>query len=290
MKLIHLTDPHFVAPGLSLYGLDPRARLDAAVADINRHHGDASLAVITGDLAHWGEPAAYQNLRDCLARLDVPVTALIGNHDDRLAFREVFPKAPADRQGFVQGSLATRQGRLLFLDTNQPGTHAGWYCERRLAWLERRLAESRDRLFLFMHHPPFAVGMASLDRIGLVQREAFRAVVEPHAGRIRHLFYGHVHRPISGSWLGIPATTIRGTNHQVWLELSNGETADDGRRLTFSYEEPAYAVALIDDDSVLVHAHDYLYRGGVYASAAQATPEEERAYALGFEPGSAAAE
>jgi len=35
MKLIHITDTHLVGPGLRLYGLDPSARLNAAIADIN---------------------------------------------------------------------------------------------------------------------------------------------------------------------------------------------------------------------------------------------------------------
>lgn len=47
MKLIHLTDTHFVRPGLRLFGLDPQARLDAAVDDINTHHANADLVVIT---------------------------------------------------------------------------------------------------------------------------------------------------------------------------------------------------------------------------------------------------
>ena len=39
MKLIQVSDLHFVPPGTLLLGLDPRARLAAAIADINRHHG-----------------------------------------------------------------------------------------------------------------------------------------------------------------------------------------------------------------------------------------------------------
>ncbi len=62
MKLIHITDTHLVAPGMKLYGLDPRARLDAAIADINRHHADAELVVVTGDLTNWGEVEAYSRL------------------------------------------------------------------------------------------------------------------------------------------------------------------------------------------------------------------------------------
>ncbi len=58
MKLIHITDTHFVARGLKLYGLDPHARLAAAVADVNALHRDAELAIVTGDVTHWGEPVA----------------------------------------------------------------------------------------------------------------------------------------------------------------------------------------------------------------------------------------
>ncbi len=277
MKLIHLTDTHFVAPGLTLYGLDPRRRLAAAIDDINRNHRDAALAVITGDLTHWGEPAAYASLKDCLASLSLPVVPLVGNHDDRQAFRQAFPEAPRDAEGFVQGRRDTEAGTLLFLDTLQPGTHAGWYCEARLAWLAEQLAAAEAPLFLFMHHPPFDVGIAALDRIGLRQAAAFKDVVARHAAKIRHLFYGHLHRPISGSWLGIPTSTLRGTNHQVWLDLRQ-----DSADTLFSHEEPAYAVVLVDDERVVVHSHDYLYDRGIYASTIDESPEAERAYALGF--------
>jgi len=279
MKLIHITDTHFVAEGLTLYGLDPRARLDAAVGDINRSHGDAEIAVITGDLTHWGEPDAYQSFAQCLSALTVPVVPLIGNHDNRDAFRAWFPDAPQDENGFIQGSTVAGEGTLLFLDTHQPGTHAGWYCERRLAWLEAQLDRIDAPIFLFMHHPPFRTGLDSLDRIGIVQAADFKELVEPHAHKIAHLFYGHVHRPICGSWLGIPASTIRGTNHQVSFDMSF-----EGGHIPFSYEEPAYAVVLIDQDTVVVHSHDYLYSGGTYASTVHASPEEDRAYALGFQP------
>jgi 3',5'-cyclic AMP phosphodiesterase CpdA len=61
-----------VAPGLKLYGLDPRARLDAAIADINKHHADAEVAVVTGDLTHWGEVEAYRNFLHSMRALQVP--------------------------------------------------------------------------------------------------------------------------------------------------------------------------------------------------------------------------
>ncbi len=251
MKFIHLTDTHVVPRGELLYGRDPRAALDAAVADINRCHADAELVVVTGDLTHWGEPEAFENLAEALTPLAPPLKLMIGNHDDRRSFLDTFPDQACDEAGFVQSVLETSAGIFVFLDTVLPGTHAGHYCPVRCAWLERTLAERAGDLFLFMHHPPFDTGIPGTDLIGLQEKEAFRAVVEPHWDRIRHLFFGHVHRPIAGSWLGIPVSTLRAMNHQVWFDL-------EAREIQGSFEPPAYCVVLIDPDALIVHYHDFL--------------------------------
>jgi len=94
LKHIHLTDTHLVEAGHALYGIDPAWRLRQAIDSINREHPDAGFVIITGDLAHWGEPAAYQALREELAALRVPVRLLIGNHDDRGHFLKACPEVP----------------------------------------------------------------------------------------------------------------------------------------------------------------------------------------------------
>ena len=243
MKFIHLTDTHFVPPGKLLYGRDPRIALDAAVKDINAHHADAECLVLTGDLTHWGEVAAFKNLADSLAPLTMPVHLLIGNHDKREVFHSHFPAAPADPNGFVQGTAETSAGLFVFLDTVEAGTHAGHYCAERQAWLAETLNAATGDVFLFMHHPPFATGIPAADRIGLQQMAPFRDVVEPHRAKIRHLFFGHVHRPMAGSWLGIPVSTLRAINHQVWFDMESAE-------LQGSFEPPAYGVVLIAPETV----------------------------------------
>ncbi|MAO55107.1 MAG: phosphodiesterase [Rhodospirillaceae bacterium] len=252
MKFLQLTDTHFVPPGEKLYGRDPRRTLNAAVADINAHHGDAELLVVTGDLTHWGEPDAFANLAQALAPLSMPVELLIGNHDARDVFARYFPGQGRDDNGFVQSVRETSAGPFIFLDTVLAGTHAGHYCETRCAWLAETLASLGDReVFLFMHHPPFDTGIPASDNIGLQQKNAFRQVIEPHRHRIRHLFYGHVHRPICGSWLGIPTSTLRAINHQVWFDM-------EGTKLRGSFEPPAYGVIQVADDRVVVHFHDFM--------------------------------
>jgi 3',5'-cyclic AMP phosphodiesterase CpdA len=255
---LHLTDLHVIPDGAPpLYGLDPGERLARAVADIAARHGPdgaapAAFAVVTGDLTHHGEPAAYARLGRILDRLPMPAHLLLGNHDDRAAFAAAFPAAPRDAGGFVQQALATPAGLFVMLDTNEPGTHAGRLCGERLAWLARTLGASEGPVFLFLHHPPFRVGISRMDRIPLLDAEALWEVLRPHAPRIRHAFHGHLHRPLGGSWRGIPFTSLRGTAHQVALDLSERETVPG------SHEPPAYALVRVTEDGVVVHTHDFL--------------------------------
>jgi Icc protein len=257
MKLIQITDLHLVAPGKTLFDSDPRERLRLCLGDVVRCHADADLVVVTGDLAHNGEPAAYQVLRDALSAFPLPTRLLIGNHDSRVNFHACFPDAPSDEGGFVQSAIDTPVGRLVFLDTNEPGTHEGRYCARRRHWLARQCDGAEGRpIYLFMHHPMGRIRYRPMDDLGLAERDAFRDALR---GRdVRHIFAGHVHRPISGSWGGIPFSTLRGLNHQVWLDFSVAEG------IPSSLEPPAYAIILIDDDDVIVHLHDFLDRSPKY--------------------------
>ncbi len=259
MKLIHLTDPHLVAPGATLHGLDPGERLARCVADVNAHHGDADLCVITGDLADRGDAHAYAALRECLQGLAMPVRLVVGNHDHRERLRSAFPELEADAHGHLQSELLRPEGAFLFLDTVETGTHAGRYCALRQAWLAERLAANAGRdVYLFMHHPPFAVGLPALDLLAPPADEcaALARLLAGH-GRVRHLFFGHLHRPVHGVWHGIAFSTIRATSHGIWPEFR----PDPRALITASHEPPAYAVVLIGPHQVTVHAHDFLDRG-----------------------------
>ncbi|MEO5755325.1 MAG: phosphodiesterase [Mesorhizobium sp.] len=249
MKIIQISDPHLTAPGGLLYGSDPLSRLEASLADIGKNHADAELVVISGDLTNDGERTAYAALKEKLAEFAPPCRLLLGNHDDRALFLEMFPDAAAER-GFVQSIVDSSEGRLILLDTLDSGHVEGKLCEARLTWLDEKLREARDRpAFIFMHHPPFRIHMPELDDVRLADADAFHEVLQRH-GNVRHIFAGHVHRPIAGSWRGIPVSTLRSTNHQTALDFSGS--------WSLGHEPPAYAVIFIDGDGVVVHFHDFL--------------------------------
>jgi 3',5'-cyclic AMP phosphodiesterase CpdA len=199
MKIIQITDIHLVASGGLVSGVDPEARLRRVVADVVARHADADLLVVTGDLADSGRRDAYELLREILAPLPFPYRLLLGNHDLRSVFVEVFPEHPRAASGHVQSHLDTPHGRLLFLDSSEPGVIGGIYDAERLAWLDAALAEAgRQPVTVFVHHSPFDEGLTHFAHIGMHDGGAVRDRLKRHPGGVRHVVFGHVHVPMCG--------------------------------------------------------------------------------------------
>ena len=256
MKIVQLSDLHLTAGGEALFGSSPRERLELAIDSILQSHVDADFCLLTGDLADAGGDAAYAALADALRRLPMPAYLLPGNHDSRAALRRQFPQLSAD-DDFMQAVIDTPAGRFLLLDTVEAGAPWGSYCAKRREWLARQLASAGDQpLYIAMHHPPLALGIPSMDQFALREPEAFWAVITPHRAQIRHLFFGHLHRPIGGSWRGIPFSCTASPNHQVALDLATLR----GDEVPGCREPAGYAVILIDADGVVVH-HQQLFNG-----------------------------
>lgn len=266
LKLLHLTDIHLTEPGGTIAGRDPIANLDRALDHVLAHHADAAAVFITGDLSDWGDAADYALLRERLHRVPVPVHPGIGNHDDRATFLDHFPHLASD--GFAQYRVDLPDHVALVLDTWEESTHAGSYCEARAAWLDARLSEADAPVLLFMHHNPVPIGIAPMDAI--MQRDADRlgAVLDAHPGRVRHIFHGHCHLPLSGSFRGVPFSAPRGTNHAGWPDFGNVTY------LAGSDLPEAYAVALLTDDAVMVHMVEYGYEAAGGAIRREGSPDK----------------
>ena len=251
MKFIHITDTHLLKKDNVLHQLDPLKRFELCVRSIRENHQDAHCIVVTGDLADRGEQEAYELFKQEISTTGLPVYSILGNHDCRHNYRCAFPDVSADADGFVQSAVRTPVGVFLLLDTKLDGSDGGTFCDRRQRWLQAALdSYQADPVYLFMHHPPFDLHLPCIDKIGLEKKEAFASVVSTHAN-IRHIFFGHAHRPLSGHWKGISFSSMRGTNHQVKLDFND-------KQIHPIAEDPEYAIVFIDDDQLLVHTHSYL--------------------------------
>jgi len=253
MRFIHLTDPHLLPPGRLLYGIDPAERLRAAVSDINTRFDDAAFLIITGDLAHRGDPAAYGLLHQILEDLKIPVHLGIGNHDDRRAFRHTFPDTPPHSDGFIQFSFSQSGFGFAMLDSVEDGQPSGLLCPDRLEWLRQTLQSFGDTpTMVFLHHSPIALGIPDLDAIGL-RNAADLAEIVGNSENVRHLFFGHVHRPASGIWQGIPFSTQRSLVNQSALNFRR-----DGGILD-NLEPPAFSVVDIrNSGDIVIHLHEFM--------------------------------
>ncbi len=263
MKLLHITDPHLVAPGEMLHGLNPDERLRACIDDILKHHADAQACVITGDLTHRGELAGYQTLSAQLRRLPMPVFPLVGNHDRRSVLRRALADVLDDGNGYVQGVQRLGTHSLVMLDTLSEGENGGRYDGTRPDWLRQvldRECAQGQQVLLYLHHPPFPIGIPCLDRISLAHPQELAELLGNYPN-IRHMFFGHVHRPVCGTWRGISFSTMRGLNHQVPFDLQTLSPVPK------SHEPPAYAVSLVSPESVVTHFHDFLDRSLYVAPA-----------------------
>lgn len=262
-KIIVLTDLHMVPEGGRIIGLDPYTRLQKGIQHINRHHPDADCVIITGDLTHKGDLESYTRLKALLTPLVCPYYLLIGNHDRRENFIEVFPNQGMDENGFIQSAITCQQGVLLLLDTlyappyEFPKSYSGLLCEKRMAWLKNQLEQAKVQqqdCFIFMHHPPHATGFVGMDAIALSNAKEFYNLVLQYP-QVKHITAGHVHRTISGNHKGISYSVFKSTCHQQPLIFNADDTS-------LSVDEPAaYGLIMLSPDEVQVHTEDFEISG-----------------------------
>jgi 3',5'-cyclic-AMP phosphodiesterase len=272
MIVAQLSDPHIVAPGASPrtpagFGpVDTAAFLARAVAEVNRLDPLPDVVLLTGDLVDKGEPIEYEHLRSLLAPLAMPVFVIPGNHDARAPLRAAFGDdgyLPAD--GFIQYAVEDYDLRLVALDTLVPGKHHGELCSDRLAWLDRTLAAAPERpTLVFMHHPPFATGIAYMDKYGLEGADGLAAVIARH-NQVERILCGHLHRAIDRRFAGTVAGTAPSTAHQIDLNLLPEAP------LRFKFEPPGYQLHVWREGSGLV-THTAVFGGW-------SVPEPERTVA-----------
>jgi len=257
MKIIHLTDPHLKRGKYDLFGLNPKRRLRLAIKNINKHHKDADFIVVTGDLLDKGDTRTYGVLKRLLSKAKMPVYTIIGNHDNRENYLKVFDDSFSE-EGFVQGSFVRDDRAFIFLDTMMPDTCIGDMCNERFEWFEIELQKYKDKsVYLFMHHPPMDIGIYLMDIVGFASKDRFREILLKY-NNIQHIFFGHIHRIISGSYAGVTYSCTRSTNHQVAYQFGKKD-------LYFTNEERAtYSVAEINGNDILINTHEYLDDAGVY--------------------------
>ena len=212
-QIIWLSDLHYdESPVL---GHDPVARVEAAIDYVNGHYGGADLCVISGDLVETASAHSYTDLIGRLNRLAMPWTGVPGNHDRRALFMDYIPRPGTTMPGFAQFAVDLPGLRVIGLDTLVEDKDHGWLCEARLDWLRAQLQTGGDiPTIVFQHHPPVDLGLPMLDPDRLHNGETLLNLLADFPA-VKHLCFGHVHRPVSGSIEGLAYTGLRSALYQA---------------------------------------------------------------------------
>ena len=232
--LLHLSDTHLLGAGNRLYGtVDAESHLAELLAEVEASRGRPEAIVITGDLADHGEPEAYERLRAMVepvaARLGAQVIWVMGNHDDREAFRtELLAEQPSTRP--IDRVYDINGLRIITLDSTVPGHHYGEVTNDQLDWLAEELStRAAHGTILAMHHPPLP---SVLDLAVAVELRAQAGLAEVLLGSdVRSIIAGHLHYSSTGTFAGIPVSVASATCYTQDLNVPVGGTRGrDGAR------------------------------------------------------------
>ncbi len=246
--LLHLSDTHLRAGDSRIWDAISGAEHLARALGVIEASGVAPDAiVVTGDLVDLGERAAYADLRAMVepfaARLDAPVVWVMGNHDDRAAFRaELWDDhsadlRPIDRVDEFDGL------RIITLDTSVPGHHHGELSDAQLAWLAGILATPAPLgTIVAMHHPPVPSVLALAATVELREQRRLEQVLR--GTDVRAIIAGHLHYSTFATFAGVPVSVASSTCYAQDLTVPVGGTRpQDGAQ--------SYNLVHIFDDTVV---------------------------------------
>ena len=278
MRILQISDFHLRGDGkLSFQVVDTASFLKSTKAHLEHVFAldgqKPDMIVVTGDIADSGDEKAYLMVYEALSSFNVPVYAVPGNHDRRDRMVRILKgwTIPNPQTApFLCYAVQTEEARLLFLDTLNPGSHAGHRREAELAWLDNELQSNKNvPTLIFMHHPPFITGLPAMDE-PFESREEMRTVLmkAPWA----RLCCGHMHRPIFTVWAGVPCVTAPAASMQIELDF----TPEGGD--TFRMETPGYLLHDFEDGVFNTHVCQIYKKtefDGPYPFAGKVNPTED---------------
>ncbi len=220
-----LSDLHFGSRGGDL-------RAVAAIDELNR--SGAELVVQLGDITDHGNKEEFGKATEALARLQMPLATMMGNHDvlslkeERLSGREYYAGAfgrepdgvilehrgfrfavldsvehaasPLPAFDFVSGRFTEKIGGAIVRGSLTPAQHD---------ILAQVAAPGSPPAFVFLHHPPQPFTGFPPVLFGLREVDSGRLHAAVDSGNVWGVFAGHTHRNArTRDYDGVPAQEV----------------------------------------------------------------------------------
>lgn len=225
--LLHVSDTHLLAAGRKLYDkVDSDALLQRLFDEVEASGARPEAIVFTGDLADKGETEAYLRLREIVepaaARIGARAIWVMGNHDDRGAFRTTLLGTQASTMP-IDAVYDLNGLRLITLDSTVPGHHFGAITTAQLDWLAHELSTPAPHgTILAMHHPPIP---SVLDLAVAVELRDQAPLAEVLRGSdVRSILAGHLHYSSTATFAGIPVSVASASCYTQDLNVPVGGT------------------------------------------------------------------
>jgi Icc protein len=199
IRIVQVTDAHLYRdPDGVLAGVSTWKTFRAVLRQIERQHGDFDYLILTGDLAQDEELETYLMLREELGDWLDRCRIIPGNHDDPANLRKAFPDLFSQDGGPLTFALSTGDWKIIGLDSHLPGETKGRVDANQLQWLRDELRmDPSTRTLLFVHHPPVAINVDWLDKIGLDGASDLVNLIAA-SPQIKVICAGHVHQEFTG--------------------------------------------------------------------------------------------
>lgn len=213
IRFVHISDTHWASDAIAP-GIDSKSRFDQLCDRIAAIPDPIDFIFHTGDWVHRGHldgDTGYSTNQawDRLQQLGLPVLTAVGNHDHRQRLSQrLRGSLPRDWQihsvDCEEDRLAywfeVRGEFFLVLDAraSRQIDPRGELCARQLAAVRKLLADADRCWTIFLHYPPIELDCEWIDRTMRIENgHQFHELLALHSGRVRGVFFGHVHRPVS---------------------------------------------------------------------------------------------
>lgn len=202
LTFVHISDTHISPdPAYGVAGHVPAANAaaEALVRELLRLPFEPDFVLHTGDVVYDPVAAAYDTARDILCRIPFPVYYATGNHDDSAALQRALLRREEPKQPFChEVNRGGVQG--VVLDSTGPAVPPGGFITAdQLVWLAQTCDPADPRpLWVGVHHNILAAGSAWLDDyMRTTNGDDLHQALLPLRGRLRGVFYGHVHQSLT---------------------------------------------------------------------------------------------
>ncbi len=207
-RIVQITDTHIVDDySNSVLSWDPVEALEEVISSINSLTVKPSLILVTGDLVHDGSVESYRVLEKVLARIELPIYVITGNHD---SVKNIKTSLLGQHIVMVESKIVESiNWAVVFLDTTVPKQEHGNISSETLTELKQTYDSLHGKHYLVaMHHSPTPECLAPACQ--LLGREQLLKFLSQH-GNIKAVISGHTHYQTESEHQGIKLLTTPST-------------------------------------------------------------------------------